>query len=57
MDKKMETEMETALKLFGPACCMMHGFYFRSGQLVNGKLVRGLSFSNFRGMCCRYRFW
>ena len=34
---------------------MMHGFYSRSGQLVSGKLVSVLSFSNFRGICCRYR--
>ena len=34
---------------------MIHGFYLRSGQLVNGKLVSVLSFSNFRCICCRYR--
>ena len=28
---------------------MMHGSYSRSGQLVSGKLVSVLSFSNFRG--------
>ena len=28
----------------------MHGFYLRSGQLVNEKLVSVLSFSNFRGI-------
>ena len=36
---------------------VMHGFYLRSGQLVNGKLVSVLSFSNFQGICCRNRFW
>ena len=35
---------------------MMHGFYSRSGQLVSGKFVSVLSFSNFRCICCRYRF-
>ena len=35
---------------------MMHGFYLRSGQLVNGKLVSVLSFSKFWCMCCRHRF-
>ena len=36
---------------------MMHGFYLRSGQLVNGKLVSVLSVSNFWCICCSYRFW
>ena len=36
---------------------MMHGFCLKSGQLVNEKSVSVLSFSNFRCICCLYRFW
>ena len=36
---------------------VLDGSYLRSGQLVIGKLVNALLFSNFRCICCRCRFW
>ena len=35
---------------------MLHGFYLKSGQLFNRKVVSVLSFSNFWGIYYHYRF-
>ena len=50
-------QVPSELRRMGAALDLMHGFYLRSGQLVNGKFVSVLSFSNFPCICCRYRFW